>query len=156
MRVLNILNLNLESSTTMKKSTRKGQASKLQVIGKRQREMVLAQPLLAAHPKAALPLLDLIERSQLSIEGLFGPCIAAIYRTTAADGCRIGCWGEASRTDAGDRPRCSRLVAPHPLRLHPRQAHDFRQLPHLPQHLRQVDAVPHVEREGERGIFVVG
>ena len=72
MRVLNILNLNLESSTTMKKSTRKGQASKLQVIGKRQREMVLAQPLLAAHPKAALPLLDLIGRSQLSIEDLLG------------------------------------------------------------------------------------
>ena len=55
----------------MKKSTRKGQFPKLQVINKYQAGLD-AQPLLQANPQAALPLLSMIGQAQLSIEDLLG------------------------------------------------------------------------------------
>lgn len=55
----------------MKKSTRKGQSPKLQVVNKHWAALQ-AQPLLQANPQAALPLLSLIGQAQLSIEDLLG------------------------------------------------------------------------------------
>jgi putative transposase len=55
----------------MKKSTRKGQSSKLQVVNKCWAALD-ALPLLHANPEAALPLLSLIGQAQLSIEDLLG------------------------------------------------------------------------------------
>jgi putative transposase len=55
----------------MKKSTRKGQSSKLQVVNKCWAALD-ALPLLQANPDAALPLLSLIGQAQLSIEDLLG------------------------------------------------------------------------------------
>jgi transposase-like protein len=55
----------------MKKSTRKGQSRKLQVVNKC-RAALDAQPLLQANPDAALPLLSMIGQAQLSIEDLLG------------------------------------------------------------------------------------
>lgn len=55
----------------MKKSTRKGQSPKLQVINKH-RASLHTQPLLQANPQAALPLLSMIGQAQLSIEDLLG------------------------------------------------------------------------------------
>ena len=56
----------------MKKSTRKGQTPKLQVVSKMNRAALEAQPLLTANPQAALPLLAMIGQAQLSIEDLLG------------------------------------------------------------------------------------
>ena len=55
----------------MKKSTRKGQSLKLQVVSKHWAALE-AQPLLQANPQAALPLLSMIGQAQLSIEDLLG------------------------------------------------------------------------------------
>jgi len=55
----------------MKKSTRKGQFLKLQVVNKHWAALE-AQPLLQANPQAALPLLSMIGQAQLSIEDLLG------------------------------------------------------------------------------------
>lgn len=55
----------------MKKSTRKGQFLKLQIINKN-RAVLDALPLLQANPQAALPLLSMIGQAQLSIEDLLG------------------------------------------------------------------------------------
>ena len=55
----------------MKKSTRKGQTPKLQVIDK-DLAAIQSQPLLMANPQAALPLLSMIGQAQLSIEDLLG------------------------------------------------------------------------------------
>ena len=55
----------------MKKSTRKGQSPKLQVLNKN-RALLDAQSLLQANPQAALPLLSMIGQAQLSIEDLLG------------------------------------------------------------------------------------
>ncbi len=55
----------------MKKSTRKRQSLKLQVVNKN-RAALDAQPLLQANPEAALPLLSMIGQAQLSIEDLLG------------------------------------------------------------------------------------
>ena len=55
----------------MKKSTRKGQSPKLQVLNKHLAALG-AQPLLQASPQAALPLLSMIGQAQLSIEDLLG------------------------------------------------------------------------------------
>jgi transposase-like protein len=56
----------------MKKSTRKGQTPKLQVVNKTNRAALEAQPLLTANPQAAIPLLAMIGQAQLSIEDLLG------------------------------------------------------------------------------------
>jgi transposase-like protein len=56
----------------MKKSTRKGQTPKLQIVSKLNRAALEAQPLLTANPQAALPLLAMIGQAQLSIEDLLG------------------------------------------------------------------------------------
>ena len=55
----------------MKKSTRKGQSPKLQVLNKN-RALLDASSLLQANPQAALPLLSMIGQAQLSIEDLLG------------------------------------------------------------------------------------
>ena len=55
----------------MKKSTRKGQCLKLEVVNKNWAALE-AQPLLQANPQAALPLLSMIGQAQLSIEDLLG------------------------------------------------------------------------------------
>lgn len=55
----------------MKKSTRKRQSLKLQVVNKN-RAALDAQPLLQANPEAALSLLSMIGQAQLSIEDLLG------------------------------------------------------------------------------------
>jgi hypothetical protein len=55
----------------MKKSTRKGQSPKLQVVNKNWAALE-GQPLLQANPQAALPLLSMIGQAQLSIEDLLG------------------------------------------------------------------------------------
>ena len=55
----------------MKKSTRKGQSLKLQIVNKNW-AVLDAQPLLQANPQAALPLLSMIGQAQLSIEDLLG------------------------------------------------------------------------------------
>jgi transposase-like protein len=55
----------------MKKSTRKGQFPKPQVVNKYWAALE-AQPLLQANPHAALPLLSMIGQAQLSIEDLLG------------------------------------------------------------------------------------
>lgn len=55
----------------MKKSTRKKQSLKLQVVTKNWAGLD-AQPLLQANPAAALPLLSMIGQAQLSIEDLLG------------------------------------------------------------------------------------
>ena len=55
----------------MKKSTRKGQSPKLQVVNKNWAALE-SQPLLMANPQAALPLLSMIGQAQLSIEDLLG------------------------------------------------------------------------------------
>ena len=56
----------------MKKSTRKGQTPKLQIVSKMNRAALETQPLLTANPQAALPLLAMIGQAQLSIEDLLG------------------------------------------------------------------------------------
>jgi len=55
----------------MKKSTRKRQSLKLQVVNKNW-AVLDAQPLLQANPQAALPLLSMIGQAQFSIEDLLG------------------------------------------------------------------------------------
>ena len=55
----------------MKKSTRKGQTPKLEIVNKRWAGLQ-SQPLLHANPRAALPLLSMIGQAQLSIEDLLG------------------------------------------------------------------------------------
>jgi len=55
----------------MKKSTRKEQSPKLQVVNKNWAALE-SQPLLMANPQAALPLLSMIGQAQLSIEDLLG------------------------------------------------------------------------------------
>jgi len=55
----------------MKKSTRKKQSAKLQVVSKYHAALE-ALPLLQANPQAALPLLSMINTAQLSIEDLLG------------------------------------------------------------------------------------
>ncbi len=55
----------------MKKSTRKGQSPKLQIMNK-DWAVLQSQPLLMANPRAALPLLSMIGQAQLSIEDLLG------------------------------------------------------------------------------------
>lgn len=55
----------------MKKSTRKGQSPKFQVLNKSWAAWE-SQPLLQANPQAALPLLSMIGQAQLSIEDLLG------------------------------------------------------------------------------------
>ena len=55
----------------MKKSTRKGQSPKLQVVNKNWAALE-TQPLLMANPRAALPLLSMIGNAQLSIEDMLG------------------------------------------------------------------------------------
>lgn len=55
----------------MKKSTRKAQSLKLQIVNKNW-AVLDAQPLLHANPQAALPLLSMIGQAQLSIEDLLG------------------------------------------------------------------------------------
>jgi len=55
----------------MKKSTRKKQSPKLQIVNKHWAALE-AQPLLQANPQAALPLLSMIGQAQLSIEDLLG------------------------------------------------------------------------------------
>ena len=55
----------------MKKSTRKGQSPNLQVVNKNWAGLE-SQPLLMANPQAALPLLSMIGKAQLSIEDLLG------------------------------------------------------------------------------------
>jgi len=55
----------------MKKSTRKKQSPKLQVVNKHWASLE-AQPLLQANPQAALPLLSMIGQAQLSIEDMLG------------------------------------------------------------------------------------
>jgi hypothetical protein len=55
----------------MKKSTRKAQFLKPQVVNK-SRAALDSQPLLMANPQAALPLLSMIGQAQLSIEDLLG------------------------------------------------------------------------------------
>ncbi|MGQ0652160.1 MAG: IS256 family transposase, partial [Betaproteobacteria bacterium] len=55
----------------MKKSTRKKQSPKLQVVNKHWAALQV-QPLLQANPQAALPLLSMIGQAQLSIEDLLG------------------------------------------------------------------------------------
>ena len=55
----------------MKKSTRKGQSVRLQIVNKNWAALD-AQPLLQANPQAALPLLSMIGQAQLSIEDLLG------------------------------------------------------------------------------------
>ena len=56
----------------MKKSTRKGQTPKLQIVNKMNLAALESQPLLTANPQAALPLLAMIGQAQLSIEDLLG------------------------------------------------------------------------------------
>ena len=56
----------------MKKSTRKEQTPKLQIVSKMNRAALETQPLLTANPQAALPLLAMIGQAQLSIEDLLG------------------------------------------------------------------------------------
>lgn len=55
----------------MKKSTRKAQSLKLQIVNKNW-PVLDTQPLLHANPQAALPLLSMIGQAQLSIEDLLG------------------------------------------------------------------------------------
>ena len=55
----------------MKKSTRKAQSPKLQVVSKHLASLG-SQPLLMANPQAALPLLSMIGQAQLSIEDMLG------------------------------------------------------------------------------------
>ncbi len=55
----------------MKKSTRKGQSPKLQIVNKSWAALE-SQTLLMANPQAALPLLSMIGNAQLSIEDLLG------------------------------------------------------------------------------------
>jgi transposase-like protein len=55
----------------MKKSTRKNKSAKLQIVNKHWAALQ-GQPLLQANPQAALPLLSMIGRAQLSIEDLLG------------------------------------------------------------------------------------
>jgi hypothetical protein len=55
----------------MKKSTRKGNSPKLQVVNKN-RAALEAQRLLQANPQSALALLSMIGQAQLSIEDLLG------------------------------------------------------------------------------------
>ena len=55
----------------MKKSTRKTQSPKLQVVNKNWAGLQ-SQPLLMANPQAALPLLSMIGNAQLSIEDMLG------------------------------------------------------------------------------------
>mgnify|MGYP001201136693 CR=1 FL=1 len=55
----------------MKKSTRKKQSLRLQVVNKHW-AVLNTQPLLQANPQAALPLLSMIGQAQLSIEDLLG------------------------------------------------------------------------------------
>ena len=55
----------------MKKSTRKGQSPKPQIVNKNWAALQ-AQPVLMANPQAALPLLSMIGQAQLSIEDLLG------------------------------------------------------------------------------------
>lgn len=71
LRVLDVLNLNLEGSTTMKKSNRK-QGSRKQQILNRQWAKLDGHALLRANAQAALPLLSMLEQAQLSIEDLLG------------------------------------------------------------------------------------
>ena len=56
----------------MKKSTRKVQSPKLQIVSKMRGAALEAQPLLTANPQSALPLLAMIEQAQLSIEDMRG------------------------------------------------------------------------------------
>ena len=56
----------------MKKSTRKVQSPKLQIVSKMSRAALEAQPLLTANPQSALPLLAMIGQAQLSIEDMLG------------------------------------------------------------------------------------
>ncbi len=55
----------------MKKSTRKTQSTKLQIMNK-DWAVLQSQPLLMANPRAALPLLSMIGNAQLSIEDMLG------------------------------------------------------------------------------------
>ncbi len=55
----------------MKKSTRKGQSPKLQIVNNSWAALE-SQTLLMANPQAALPLLSMIGQAQLSIEDLLG------------------------------------------------------------------------------------
>jgi transposase-like protein len=55
----------------MKKSTRKRQSPKPQIVN-RNWALLQAQPLLLANPQAALPLLSMLGQAQLSIEDLLG------------------------------------------------------------------------------------
>ena len=55
----------------MKKSTRKGQTPKLQIVNKAWSGLE-SQPLLQANPQSALPLLSMIGQAQLSIEDMLG------------------------------------------------------------------------------------
>ena len=55
----------------MKKSTRKIQSSKLQIVSK-QFASLGSQPLLMANPQTALPLLSMVGHAQLSIEDMLG------------------------------------------------------------------------------------
>ena len=55
----------------MKKSTRKAQSPKLQIVSKHLASLG-SQPLLMANPQAALPLLSMIGQAQLSIEDMLG------------------------------------------------------------------------------------
>ena len=55
----------------MMKSTRKARNSKLHVVNKDWKTLA-SQPLLMAHPQAALPLLSMIGQAKLSIEDLLG------------------------------------------------------------------------------------
>jgi len=55
----------------MKKSTRKTQSTKLQIMNK-DWAALQSQPLLMANPRAALPLLSMIGNAQLSIEDMLG------------------------------------------------------------------------------------
>jgi putative transposase len=56
----------------MKKSTRKVQSPKLQIVSKVHRAALETQPLLTANPQSALPLLAMVGQAQLSIEDMLG------------------------------------------------------------------------------------
>ena len=56
----------------MKKSTRKVQSPKLQIVSKLNRAALETQPLLTANPQSALPLLAMVGQAQLSIEDMLG------------------------------------------------------------------------------------
>ena len=100
MRVLDILNLNQESSTTMKKSTRKVQSSEAanrqQVLGGAGGAAPSASQsgggIAAAVDDRASPTVD---------RGPAGPNVAAVRRTTADDGRRIGRRTKAPRPADG-------------------------------------------------------